>query len=132
MSYGVAAALQAAIHARLTGWPALAGVAVQDAVPAGGAGETWIQIGAEEVLDASDKTARGAEHRLTVSVISTAAGFLAAKTVAGAVTDALADADLALARGHLVALRFRRAVAARVEDGAERRIDLVFAARVDD
>ena len=43
----------------------------------------------EEVRDASDRSGDGAEHRLVVSVISDATGFLEAKTVAVAVSEAL-------------------------------------------
>ncbi|MGL5010996.1 MAG: DUF3168 domain-containing protein, partial [Paracoccaceae bacterium] len=104
MSYAVAAALQVAIYGRLTGFPALSGVPVYDAVPSGGGTGTFVLIGPEEVADQSDKTGGGAEHRLVVSVISDATGFLAAKNVAVAVSDALVDAALTLSRGTLVSL----------------------------
>ncbi|WP_050522642.1 DUF3168 domain-containing protein [Pseudorhodobacter wandonensis] len=132
MSYGAAAALQAAIYGRLTAAAALAGVAVLDAVPSGGGTGTFVLIGPEEVFDQSDKTGGGAEHRLTVAVISDAAGFQAAKDVAVAVSDALVDAPLALARGNLVGLRFLKAKAVRLDNGLTRRIDLSFRARVED
>lgn len=131
MSYGAAAALQAAIYARLIGWADLAGIAVVDAMPAGSAPETFVLMGPELVADQSDKTGHGAEHRLEISVISTAAGFLAAKTVAAAVSAALVDAPLVLAAGRLVGLSFQRAVARRLEQGAVRRIDLTFRARIE-
>lgn len=131
MSYAGAAALQAAVFARLTGWPALAGVSVLDAMPAGGGGGTFVLLGPEEARDASDRTGDGAEHRLVVSVISDAAGFLAAKTIAVAVSEALNGAGLALTVGRLVGMEFQRAVARRLEDGAVRRIDLTFRARLD-
>ncbi len=132
MSYRGAAALQAAVFARLAGWPALAGVTVLDAMPAGGGGGTFVLIGPEEARDASDRTGTGAEHRLVISVISDATGFLAAKTVAVAVSEALADAaGLVLAVGRLVGLEFQRAQARRLEDGDVRRIDLTFRARLD-
>ena len=85
----------------------------------------------EEVIDASDKTGGGAEHRLTVSVISDATGFKGAKEVAVIVSDALVDAGLVLSRGRLVYLRFLRAVARRLDEGASRRVDLVFRARTE-
>ena len=47
----------------LTGLPALAGVAIYDAVPPSPAG-TFVLVGPEEVRDASDKSGAGAEHRL--------------------------------------------------------------------
>lgn len=132
MSYGVAEALQAALYQQLTGTAALAGVPVVDALPKGQGAGTFVLIGPEEVFDQSDKTGRGAEHRFTVSVISDAAGFQAAKAVAVAVSDSLADAPLALSRGRLVGLWFVRAVARRLAEGKSRRIDLTFRARVED
>ncbi len=131
MSYAGAAALQAAVFARLSGWPGLAGVAVVDALPAGGGSGTFVLIGPEEARDASDRSGAGAEHRLVISVISDATGFLAAKTVAVAVSEALGDAELVLSVGRLVGIDFLRAVARRLEDGAVRRIDLSFRARLD-
>lgn len=130
MSYGVAAALQAAVYQQLVA--GLAGVAVYDAIPPAGATGSYVLIGPEEVSDQSDKTGRGAEHRFVVSVISDADGFLAAKGIAAAVSDALVDAALALTRGRLVGLRFVKAVAKRRDEGAVRRIDLTFRARIED
>ncbi len=130
MSYGMAAALQAAIYQRLVA--EVPGVAVFDAPPAGGGTGTFVLIGPEEAVDASDKTGAGAEHRLTVSVITDAAGFLAAKAVAVSVSDALIGATLVPARGRVVSLRFSRAVARRLNEGEARRIDMTFRARVQD
>jgi len=131
MSYAAAAALQVAVYGRLSGWPALAGVAVVDAMPTGTAPETFVLIGPEAVADQSDKTGAGAEHRFEVAVISTDTGFLSAKTVAAAVSDALVGAGLTLATGHLVGLSFLRATARRLDEGATRRIDLTFRARIE-
>lgn len=130
MSYGVAAALQAAVFQRLVAL--LPGVAVHDALPPGAGSGTFVLLGPEEVLDASDGSGRGAEHRFVVSVISDATGFLAAKEVAVAVSDALVDAPMVLDRGRLVGLRFLKAQARRLDQGAARRIDLRFVARVED
>jgi hypothetical protein len=132
MSYGAAAALQVALYARLAGFPALAGVPVLDAVQPGQGPGTFVLIGPEEVRDASDKSGAGADHRITVSVISDAGGFLTAKTVAGHVSDALAGFRPLLTRGTIVHLLFDRASAERIDEGAIRRIDLVFRARIDD
>jgi hypothetical protein len=82
------------------------------------------------VRDASDKSGAGAEHQLSVSVISDGTGFLTAKTISVAVSDRLAGADLVLTRGALVSLLFLRASARRIDEGEVRRIDLVFRARV--
>lgn len=135
MSYGVAAALQAAIYQRLmadTALDALVGDAIYDAVPPGVIGGTYVSIGPEVVRDASSKTERGALHEFSVSIITDAAGFQGAKAVAAAVSDTLVDAPLILSRGRLVGLWFLRALARRVEDADVRRIDLFFRARVED
>ncbi|MGO4853169.1 DUF3168 domain-containing protein [Phaeovulum sp. W22_SRMD_FR3] len=135
MSYGVASALQGAIYQRLrasSALEALVGDAIYDAVPPGTVTGTYVSIGPEDVRDASDATGGGAQHDFTVSVITDAAGFQAAKEVAATVSDALVDATLILARGRLVGLWFLRARARRVETGETRRIDLTFRARVED
>ena len=135
MSYGVASALQGAIYQRLrasSALEALVGDAIYDAVPPGTVTGTYVSIGPEDVRDASDVSGGGAQHDFTVSVITDAAGFQAAKEVAATVSDALVDATLILARGRLVGLWFLRARARRVETGETRRIDLTFRARVED
>jgi len=135
MSYGVAAALQAAVYAHLRddpGLSALIGGDIFDAMPSGRVPDTFVTLGPEQAHDRSDKTGWGAEHRFTVSVVSDTAGFSAAKTVAAAISDALRDPHLSLARGRLVWLHFVRAAARREDKGAVRRIDLTFRARVED
>ncbi|WP_281994461.1 DUF3168 domain-containing protein [Ruegeria faecimaris] len=136
MSYGVSAALQAAIYQKLsedTQISTLSGGAIYDAVPAGSVPQTYVTLGPEEVRDASDRSGTGAVHRFTVSVVSEAAGFGAAKTLAGAICDALDSAGLTLDRGRLVGLWFERASARRTgTGGAIRQIDLRFRARVED
>lgn len=135
MSYGVGAALQAAVFGALTGDATLAGLvgsAIYDVVPSGTVPALYVSLGPEEVRDRSDKTGRGANHVFTVSVVTEVPGFQAAKEVAAAVSDALVDAPLVLSRGVLVSLSFERARAFRERDGARRRIDLRFAARVED
>lgn len=131
MSYQAAAALQSAVFARLSGFAQLASVPVLDATPPGTAPGSFVLIGPEIALDQSDTSGLGAEHRFDVSVISDAAGFLDAKTIAGAVCSALLDAPLTLAVGHLVSLQFQRAKAARLDQGDVRRIDLTFRARIE-
>lgn len=136
MSYGVAAALQAAVYQRLlgdAGVSALVGAAVYDALPAGDLPQTYVSLGPENVRDRSDRTGSGAVHQFTVSVVTQTAGFGAAKSVAAAVGDALSGADLPLSRGRLVGLWFERASARRSgKAGRTRRIDLRFRARVED
>ncbi|TGD63958.1 DUF3168 domain-containing protein [Tabrizicola sp. WMC-M-20] len=131
MSYGAAAALQTAIYALLTSAPALSGVLVVDAVPPSAAASTFVLIGPEEVLDQSDKSGDGAEHRIVVSVISGAAGFLTAKALATGVSECLTGATPTLSTGRVVSIQFLRAVARRLEDGDVRRIDLTFRVRVE-
>lgn len=130
MSYR-GAALQSALHGRLTGLAALDGIPVVDALPSGDVPLTYVLIGPEEVRDASDKSGNGAEHRVTLSVISEAAGFFSAKTIAAEIGDAMEAAALPLPEGRVVSIRFQRAVARRLEAGAARRIDLVYRIRIE-
>lgn len=130
MSFAASAALQTAIFARLSATPALSGVALHDAQPPAVAG-TFILLGPEEVRDASDQSGAGAVHRVTLSVISDAEGFLAAKTLAVTVSDVLSDAPLVLSRGRVVSVRFERGRARRLAAGSIRRIDLTFRIRVE-
>lgn len=135
MSYALSAPLQAAVFQQLYTDPVvtgLVGTAVFDAIPAGHVPPLYVALGSETVRDASDKTGGGAVHDLSVIVVSQAAGFATAKTLAGAVSDALIDADLTLTRGTLTSLQFLKASAARVGTGDTRRITLTFRARVDD
>jgi hypothetical protein len=131
MSYRAAASLQGAVFTCLSGWEALAGYAVLDAVPHGGGSGTFVLIGPETAVERADVSGGGAEHRLQISVISDVPGFLEAKRVAGEICAALAAAELALATGHLAGIWFERATARRLEEGAVRRIDLIFHARTE-
>ena len=135
MSYGMGAALQAAVYAHLladSGLTALVGTAIYDAAPPGGVAGLYVSLGPEQVRDGSDYGGGGAVHEFTVSVVTDAAGFQSAKDAAAAVSDALIGAPLVLARGRLVGLSFMRARAVRSTSGAQRRIDLRFRARVED
>lgn len=134
MSYAIGAALQAAVYQRLRGasaLDALVGDAIYDAAPPGAVTGTYVSIGPEDVVDASDMTGDGALHDFVVSVVTDEAGFQAAKAVAAAVSDALVDATLILARGRLVGLWFVKAKARRVGTASTRRIDVTFRARVE-
>ncbi|MFO7772188.1 MAG: DUF3168 domain-containing protein [Roseovarius gahaiensis] len=135
MSYAAAAALQEAVFQRLasdTDLAALVGGAIYDTVPAGSLPETYVTLGPEDVRARSDGSGGGAWHRFAVSVITSAAGFHAAKQVAATISEILTDADLPLGHGHLVALNFYRARARREGTGAQRRIDLTFRAWTQD
>jgi hypothetical protein len=135
MSYAMGGALQEAVFARLSGDAAVAaatGGAIYDALPRGPVPKLYVSLGAEQVRDRSAADAGLAAHDFEVSVVSDAAGFAEAKAVAGAVSEALVAADLALSRGRLLTLRFLKARARRVDRGRARRIDLRFRAIVAD
>lgn len=132
MSYGMGAALQAAVFGALSGDAtvmSLSGGAVHDALPPGPLAPLFVVLGPERVRDASDKTHGAAVHDFTVSVVSQGAGFAPAKVLAAAISDVLSGADLTLARGRLVRLDFVRARADR--GGSGREITLWFRALVD-
>lgn len=135
MSYAIGAALQEAIYQHLavdTALLGLVGPAVFDALPQGPVPEIYVALGQEDVRDRSTKSGGGAAHRFVVSVVSDRGGFSRAKAAAAAVSDALVDADLVLARGQLICLTFLRAQARRTQAGQARRIDLTFQAIVTD
>ena len=123
MTYRAAAALQGAVYQRLSTWGGLNGVAVVDAVPPGTGTGTFILLGPEQANDESDGSGAGVAHMFVVSIISDAAGFMAAKAAGAEVSLALCEVPLTLAVGSLVDLTFVRAV-------VERR--LVVANAVDD
>jgi hypothetical protein len=135
MSYGMSGALQAAIFAALTedaALNALVGSEIYDALPSGKLPETYVSLGRERVRDASDQSSDGALHSLDISVLTSQSGFAAAKAVAAAISDVLHGADLTLARGRLIFLRFDRAEARKIDNSSGREIRLRFRARVDD
>ena len=135
MSYAVSAALQSAVFSTVATDPgviAVVGDAVYDALPSGTLPGLHISLGPENVRAEDDKTGSGSAHRCVVSVVTDVPGVRAAKEAAGAVSDALHEADLTLTRGILVSLQFQRARAFKIEKGTGRRIDLTFRARVED
>jgi len=135
MTYAISGALQTAVFETLSADAVLSGLvgtAIYDAVPVGSLPQLYIRFGSETVRDASDISGDGAEHVLTVSVITTNPGFSGAKAAAAAVSDALHGAPLTLSRGRLVLLRFDRAAARRIDGATGRQIDLRFRARVQD
>ncbi|MBP0480995.1 DUF3168 domain-containing protein [Sagittula salina] len=134
MTYAVSASLQTAVYGLLqadAALGALVGAAIFDRPPAGSMPGLYVALGPERVREAGDKTAYGAWHEFEVSVVTESAGFLDAKNAAGAISDVLHGADVALGRGVLVGLWFLRARAGLETDG-RRRIDLTFRARVED
>ena len=137
MSYLASVALQGAVYQRLredAALAALVGDAIYDAMPVDAPGGVYVSLGPEEVRDAGDATARGSRHDFVVSVLSgtdRSAGFGAVKAAAVAVAEALERERMDLAHGHLAGMWFLRARARRVENGAARRVDLTFRARID-
>ena len=137
MSYAATAALQAAVSQALREDSALAvfvGDAIYDAMPVAAPSGTYGSLGPEEVRDAGDMTGAGSQHDFVVSVLSgtdEANGFGAVKAAAAAVSDALERGGIVLERGRLAGLWFLRAKARRAENGAGRRVDLTFRARID-
>ena len=135
MSYTLAPALQTALFAHLqadAALQALVGGAIYDAIPPATPPASYILLGAEQVRERSDVSCRGAEHSLTLSVVTNATGFLTAKEIAARLCDVLEAPALVLARGRLVGLWFERAEARRIEGDQTRRIDLRFRALVED
>lgn len=137
MSYAAAMALQAAVYQRLredAALAALVGDAIFDAMPVEPPGGVHVALGPETAREAGDMTGAGSRHDFIISVLSGRdgdAGFAGVKAAALAVTEALDQAPLALGRGYLAGLWFLRAAARRVENGAGRRVDLTFRARID-
>lgn len=129
MSYQHAGALQTVLFSHLeadSALSALIGDALYDAVPSGTLPETYVMMGEEEAKDAADPLGQDALHDFTLSIVSTAQGFLMAKTVAAAIGQALEIAPVSLAEGRVVWLRFRKAKAQR--NSETRQIDLKYRA----
>ena len=133
MSYALGSALQTAVFGLLSGDAELGALigGIHDAPPPGTPQGTYAILGEDEALDRGDATGAGAEHRLTVSVVSDAAGFLLAKQAAARIADLLTWATPPLAGGRVVAIWFQDARARRLDGGKLRRIDLRFRARIE-
>jgi len=129
MSMHLSDALQQAVFARLSSDPdlaALVGAEIHDAAPPGPVPPLYVAIGPERVADRSGAAAPATRHDLSVSVVSDAPGFAAAKAVAGAVERALTATPLAITGGHAAGPWFRRATARRGPGAHQRRIDMIF------
>lgn len=137
MSYVAGVALQAAVYQHLQAdvqLTDLVGDAIYDAMPVEPPSGVYVSLGPDDARDAGDMTARGSRHDFIVSVLSgtdESTGFGAVKQAAAAVSAALESGDLVLSDGHLAGLWFLRARALRVKNGAARRVDLTFRARID-
>ena len=135
MTYAVSSALQQAVYQTLsgdTGLAAIVGANIFDVAPSGSVPAIYVLMGAERVRDRSDQTGYGASHDLTLTIVSSDAGFLNAKDAAAAVCDAILGQALTLVRGQLISINFLQARARRVGDGQQRQIELIFRARVAD
>jgi len=138
MTYALSEPLQRAVFEALLGDATLSsfvGSDIYDApLPlevANGPSE-YVTLGGESVRDASSGSEDGALHDFTVIVHSNASGFMISKQIAGAICDVLLDAQLPLARGKLVYLRFLKAKADAGIPPARRTITLNFRAFVED
>jgi hypothetical protein len=133
MSYASGPAVQAAVFQILAGDGALEALVdgIYDAPPPGTPQGRYVILGEDEAVDRGDGTGPGAEHRLTISVVSDAAGFLGAKQAAARISEVLTWASPALDVGRVVAIWFQDARARRLEGGTLRRIDLRFRVRVE-
>lgn len=137
MSYLASAALQGAVYQCLRTDPVLSGLvgdAIYDALPIDPPSGVYVSLGPEEVRDISDSGGALARHDFVISVLAGSdqgAGFRAVKEAAVAVSAALEGADLVADAGRVAGLWFLRARARRVENGAERRVDLTFRALMD-
>lgn len=135
MSYALSGALQEAVFGALLANASLVALvdgAIYDALPTGSVPRLYVSLGPETVIERSDASDRGAEHRFVISVVTELPGFAQAKAVAGEVCDILEDAPLTLSRGRLVGLTFVKAAAVKIDNATGRKIDLTFRARVED
>ncbi|MEL6587052.1 MAG: DUF3168 domain-containing protein [Pseudomonadota bacterium] len=134
MTYAMGESLQMAVYSRLAGDPGLDDLihgAVFDAVPER-APDLFVAMGPEQARAQSDVSGACSIHDIQLSVVTTREGYLAAKSVAGRVSDALSSSALTLTRGRVVSLRFLRARARRDKTQGTRRIDMWFRAHLDE
>jgi len=139
MTYALAWPLQKAVYERLAADPAVAaatGGRIHDGAPqerTPGAEEgIYLMLGDDQASDWSSAERAGAGHLVGVSVVAPRRSFGEAKAVAGAVSDALLGAPLALERGRAVLVSFVSARTKREERDTLRRIDLRFRVLVED
>ena len=122
-------AVQAFIYDRLAGDAALAslvGTAIYDTPPSDSPPDISVLIGAEEVLDASDKTGSAQIHRAEIEIVARTSGFAAAKDVAAAVRSSLEGASGAAGNGMISRVQFRRAQSLRDTTDGLRRVRMRF------
>ena len=134
MSYFASSALQTALYKALMGASSITdmiGKNLFDAPPSGDLPDLYVLLGEERVLDRSSATNTAAMHEFTLSVYSTKAGFLSAKTLAAKICEVLSD-GLVLSRGggDLISLSFVSARASRGAINQRRQIHLLFRAYI--
>ena len=138
MTYALAEPLQTAVYGALSGDVALSSLVGNDIYDAPlpldnvAAPNNYVLIGTEQVTERASKDVDAAIHDLSITVHSNDDGFLSSKKIAGAICDVLLDAQLPLARGRLVCLRFLKARADAGKPPARRTITLKFRAFVED
>ncbi len=135
MTYALAAPFQAALYTTLSEDSALDALVhghIYDSLPSGTLPDLYVVLGPEDVQDVSDISGAGALHDAVISIITNDGGFLTVKQVAAAICDALLPGSFPLSRGRVVSFTFQGASARRDGDGATRRVDLRFRARLSD
>jgi len=122
-------AVQSFLYQRLANDAALAalvGDAIYDTPPAESLPDLSVVIGAEELLDASDKSAFARLHRAEVEIVARIAGFSVAKDVAHAVRASLEGATGSAGGGEITRIQFRRAQSMRDTNDGLRRVRMRF------
>lgn len=131
MTMSPAFALRKAIRARLLGQApllaALGGPKLYDEAPAG-AEAPYALFADSQMRDWSASLARGAEHYVTLAVISTHRGFSDALKIAQHIVESLDEAALALEGHALIDLRFVSMSVRRTQNGRFAAISILFRA----
>lgn len=137
MTMSLSAPLQRAIYQRLTTAPELALVAdrIFDDAPhrsADAGGALYVTLGDEAVSPWNTATDTGAIHNAVIRVYATQRGFLPAKDIAATIAEVIAATPPVPERGVVITHEFVSAETQRQEQGALRRIDLVFRFVIED
>ncbi|MEM9197010.1 MAG: DUF3168 domain-containing protein [Pseudomonadota bacterium] len=139
MTYALGWPLQQAVYAVLAADSALSALVadrIYDAAPHAGTAadpaDVYVTLGEELARPFDTVDCHGSRIDFSIAVHSGDEGYATAKSVAGAICDALIDAALPLARGQLVGLRFLQAQAQRGRSPTRRRVTLRFRAVIID
>lgn len=124
-------ALRRAIRARLVAdaslLSALGGAKIYDEAPRG-AETPYLLLAESSLRDWSTSGSKGAEHLITLSVISTQRGAAEAIDIGETIIALLDDAPLALDGHHLVSISHQTSETRREQNGRFARLDLRFRA----